>query len=381
MTARTPARRHPFATPDLDERIAEAESTAIIIWRGEQLPFSAVPERLSRMDDRGSRDRLYGSYIEALEALNPLYEERLAAWKAAGDVRAIAGSEGSDPASLAVELERFSLHAETPYYAALRRYLALIGIEQGDATEADLWHVVRGSAWANWFGEREVGAAVATAGRSGGDVADLDGWRAAERRLAGEPNGTNPVVAAAVSRAYATLIGSPEWLVDELRVNPDDAIAFVDFATFVRLWRVRRLIAELQYELRLFATDDRDLQRAYHAGIVGHMTGVSVSEAEYLAGVDAPFSSARKIESTILAAILVETLEQAYGLRWWRDTRAGDVVGRVAGASGRDDALAELGYDVLDWRPVLRQIRTRLIGEMSGYGGPNITTRAGTRKV
>jgi hypothetical protein len=35
----------------------------------------------------------------------------------------------------------------------------------------------------------------------------------------------------------------------------------------------------------------------------------------------------------------------------------------------------------LDWRPVLRQIRTLLIGEMSGYGGPNITTRAGTRKV
>ena len=35
----------------------------------------------------------------------------------------------------------------------------------------------------------------------------------------------------------------------------------------------------------------------------------------------------------------------------------------------------------LDWRPVVRQIRAKLIGEMSGYGGPNITTRAGTRKV
>jgi hypothetical protein len=45
------------------------------------------------------------------------------------------------------------------------------------------------------------------------------------------------------------------------------------------------------------------------------------------------------------------------------------------------DVVAQLGYDRLDWRPVLRQIRTLLIGEMSGYGGPNITTRAGTRKV
>jgi hypothetical protein len=43
--------------------------------------------------------------------------------------------------------------------------------------------------------------------------------------------------------------------------------------------------------------------------------------------------------------------------------------------------VAHLGYDSLDWRPVLRKIRTQLIGEMSGYGGPNITTRAGTRKI
>ncbi len=47
----------------------------------------------------------------------------------------------------------------------------------------------------------------------------------------------------------------------------------------------------------------------------------------------------------------------------------------------REDVVAHLGYDHLDWRPVLRQIRAQLIGEMSGYGGPNITTRAGTRKV
>ena len=46
-----------------------------------------------------------------------------------------------------------------------------------------------------------------------------------------------------------------------------------------------------------------------------------------------------------------------------------------------EDVVASLGYDHLDWRPVLRQIRAQLIGEMSGYGGPNITTRAGSRKV
>jgi hypothetical protein len=83
----------------------------------------------------------------------------------------------------------------------------------------------------------------------------------------------------------------------------------------------------------------------------------------------------------LLAGQLIETLESRHGTTWWRDGAAGELASAVASASSTADALAQLGYDALDWRPVLRQIRTRLIGEMSGYGGPNITTRAGTRKV
>jgi hypothetical protein len=79
--------------------------------------------------------------------------------------------------------------------------------------------------------------------------------------------------------------------------------------------------------------------------------------------------------------MLVEVLEERHGLRWWRENAAVTLLDRVAATTSISDTLAELGYDALDWRPVLRQIRTRLIGEMSGYGGPNITTRAGTRKV
>jgi len=383
MTQRAATRREAerFATPHLDRAIADAEARTLVLFRGEQIPFRALPERIARTDAREVRDRLYASYQDAVEALNPLYEERLAAWRAAGDVLDEARRAGTDPAQLAADLERFVLHSETPYYAALRRYVALIGIEQGDATEADLWHVVRGNAWTNWFGQRDLDKAIAAVGRTGGAVSDLDGWRAAERRLAGDVAGADPTVAAAISRAYSTLVGSPEWLTDELRMVPDESMAFVDFAAFVRLWRLRRLIAELMYELRLFSTDDPAIQRAYYAGIVGHMTGVLVSEAAYLTAVSSPFASVARVESTILAAQLVETLEQRFGTRWWRDPGSSRLVESVATVGSRDDALALLGYDALDWRPVLRQIRTRLIGEMSGYGGPNITTRAGTRKV
>jgi len=378
MTVTSPA-SDPFATPDLDRAIAEAESTAVVGWRAERIPFREIPERIARIDPREDRDRLYGGWVEVLEALNPRYEERLAAWTAGGDVISRVAERGPDPRQLAVDLERLVMHGETPYYAALRRYLAVIGIEQGDATEADLWHVVRGGAWSQWFGPREVGRAVTAAGRSP-LASDLDGWRAAEAQLAGAALEDSPV-ARAVAEAYATLVGSPEWLSDELRMVPDEVIPFADFAAFVRLWRVRRAIGLLQVELRIYASDDPAVHRAYYSGIVGHLTGVAVNEEGYLHAVGRPFESVERIGSILLGAMLVESLEQRHGLHWWRSPDAGALVERVGSAAGIDDAVAELGYDAWDWRPVLRQIRTRLIGEMSGYGGPNITTRAGTRKV
>ena len=106
-----------------------------------------------------------------------------------------------------------------------------------------------------------------------------------------------------------------------------------------------------------------------------------MTEAAYLADIGQPFGSVRRLETALLGAMLVEVLEERHGQRWWSEESAVTHLDRVAAATSMADALAELGYDALDWRPVLRQIRTRLIGEMSGYGGPNITTRAGTRKV
>jgi hypothetical protein len=380
MTPRIPASPTKLDTPDLDLAITDAESRAIVVWRGEQIAFAAVPDRIARIDDRDARDRLYRAYLEAVEALNPLYEARLAAWQQAGDVAELAAT-GRDPRALASDLERFVVHGETPYYAALRRYLALVDIEQGDATEADLWHVVRGAAWSAWFGDRDVRRAAGAAGRTAIGLDREDGWLAAEAALGGEPPGRDQVVARAVSAAYTTLAGSPAWLAEELGVAADSVPQLVDFTSFARLWRLRRAIGELQFELRLYEVTDPGLMRAYHAGLVGHMTGVEVPGASYLRAIDRPFASAREIEVAILGACLVEVLEQRHGTSWWRDPASAELVADVERTATTDDALAHLGYDALDWRPLLRQIRTRLIGEMSGYGGPNITTRAGTRKV
>ena len=387
-TARSRSRYRAFRVeaPELDAMIAAAERDAVVIWRGERIPFAELPARIARTDGRGERDGLYAGWIEALEQVNPHYEARLAHWREASaasgiDDLATALAADRDLEELSLDLERLALHSETVYYAALRRYLALIDIEQGDATVADLWHVVRGAAWGHWFGEREIDRAAAEAGRrvtAGSD--GQGGWRSAESSLAGdEAGGIGP--AAAVAEVYGMLVGDPGWLGRALRMATDEIASFSDFVAFVRLWRLRRALSMAQYELRLYRTDDSSLQRAYFSGIVGHATGVDVAEAAYLHDVGTPFSSVTELDRSMLAGAVASTIEHRFGREWWADQPAHELLAEIAAAPGTEDALALLGYDALDWRPVMRQIRTRLIGEMSGYGGPNITTRAGTRKV
>jgi hypothetical protein len=370
------------ADADQDRGLAAAEAGAIVMWRAEPIPFAELPDRIAELSGRGERDTLFTAYREALEALNPRYEARLRATVAAGDPIEAATADGLDPRALVIDLERLVLHSETPYFAALRRYLALIDIEQGDATIADLWHMARGEGWSHWFAAREVerAAGAVRPGAAGPD--GVTGWRRGAMALAGEPTHDGTPVGDAVRAAFTSVAGSPEWLADELGVASAEVPSLADFLAFERLWRLRHHIGRLHYELRLYADpDETAVNRAYYAGIVGHMIGVRVPEEAYLHDVAEPFASARSIRTELLGAQLIEVLEQRLGATWWRDPSAADLVSGFGETASVRDALAYLGYDALDWRPVLRQIRTRLIGEMSGYGGPNITTRAGTRKV
>jgi len=387
---RTRTRRRAIATgfsletPDIDARIAAAERDAIVVWRGDRIRFAALPARIAHTDGRLERDGIYAGWIEALEAINPHYRQRLDRWReratAAGLDLASAVAGGRDLEALALDVERLAVASETVHFAALRRYLALIDIEQGDATLADLWHIERGAAWAHWFGDRELDRAANAAGRDASAAARGDGWRSAAAGLAGESAaGDSP--AAAVGELYGSLVGDPTWLARALHMAADEIASFADFVAFVRLSQLRRSVALVQYEIRLYRSSDEALERAYFAGILGAITGIAVPEAAYLRDVATPFASAHDLERTLLAGMLAERLEHRFGSAWWADDDARRLTGELATAASTQDVLAQLGYDAHDWRPVLRQIRTRLIGEMSGYGGPNITTRAGTRKV
>ncbi len=429
---------------DLTERIASTEAQAVVVWRGERIAYRDVWNRATDIAHRAERNALAASYYEAVEAINPLRQERLL--RMADAVRELGYADvpdmvrqtaGFHPEALAAQQRAFLVDSETVYFAALRRNLAEIDIEQGDASRADLARILRGSGWDAWFPAR--GMVPALRSTLAGMGIDLDAQGAiqldVERRerksprafcatvrvpddvrLVIQPRGgwddyaallheaghaehfahVSPDLPVAFRRlgdaslteGYAALlellVGEPAWLMEHVGMPETEAVAFADFNAFWQLARARALAARLIYELFLHREPDLDLAREQYAGMIGHTLGVITAPQEYLAQTDDHLYVARYARSVMVQGALSAWLQAGFGESWWRSPEAGGALTRSWSRGQQwnaQDVVAHLGYDRLDWRPVLRQIRTRLIGEMSGYGGPNITTRAGTRKV
>jgi hypothetical protein len=349
----------------------------------------------------------------------------------------VAETGGFDPDALAAEMRLFLSDSETVYFAALRRNLAEIDIEQGDASDIDLAHVVRGAQWDRWFdaprmvpvlrrtllgmgidldaqpsitldvaerprkSPRAFCAPVQTPGdirlvlqpRGGWDdfaallheaghaehFATVDPSLPVTSRLLGDNSLTE-----GYGHLFERLVAEPAWLRGIIGMPESDALAFADFSAFWYLRLVRLMAAHLIYELHLHRTDDAAVAREQYEGMLSLNVGVRFAPEGYLAHVDDLLYVGRYLRSAMVEGSLSSWLKENHGEAWWTSQGAGDALAdrwRQGQPWDVRDAVAQLGYDRLDWRPVLRQIRTLLIGEMSGYGGPNITTRAGTRKV
>jgi hypothetical protein len=432
------------AVAELTEQVETAEARAVIVWRGERIPYRAAWTRAADITPRGERNALAASYLEAVEAINPLRQERLErrgeAVRALGFADApdlVRRTAGFDPQKLAAQLRGFLLESETVYFAALRRLLAEIDIEQGDASRIDLEHVTRGAGWDAWFDAR--GMLPALRGTLAGMGIDLDRQdnilldiehRPLKRqrafcapvsvpgdiRLVMKPRGGWDDYAALLHEAghaqhfahvapdlpvayrllgdnsltegygllFERVVGMPAWLTEQVGMNESEALAFADFHAFWYLGLLRGGAAQLIYELELHSGIDPVLAREQYSGMLGLTLGVTYPREQYLSSVDDSLYVARYARAAMVEGSLSAWLKARHGEAWWRSPEAGEAL-RRSWSRGQQwnaqDVVAHLGYDELDWRPVLRQIRTLLIGEMSGYGGPNITTRAGTRKV
>ena len=432
------------STADLPDRIATAESRAVINWRGEPIRYHLARNRISSTGDRWERNALFEQWLRAVEAINPLRIERLEAWHQgvqalgyADYVELVRVTRGWNPDELAA-LTRGALNAsETGYYAAIRRLLAGAGIEQGDGSLADAWFVLRGTGWDAWFEPRRLsrtlegtlrGLGMELRGQPGvtldleprpskaseaycvavrvpGDVRLVvnprGGWEDMSGALhvaghlehfisipPGTPPSLGPLGDTSVSQGYACLmeglLGEPGWLAESLGMGEPAQVAFVDFVALAMLHRLRLSGGQLIYELGLHRGGEYAIHRAVYAGTLGLLTGVRWPEEMYLSTSVDVLHAGTSLRATMLAGILDQELRRRHTDGWWRSPEAGTMLRELfsrGSAWNAERVVASLGYDALDWRPVLRKIRTQLIGEMSGYGGPNITTRAGTRKI
>ena len=431
------------AAVDLTERIATAEATAGIMWRGERIGYRAAATRIADLSDRGERNALETSYLEAVEAINPLRLERLLRMRAAtaelgfsDAVEMAAAVHGFDPDALAGELQAFIAASETAYYAALRRYLApdrhgggrRIGRRPRlSAAWQRMGCMVRGS-------RRMLPVATETLGRLGMDVAaqpnvTLDvvqrpnkyprafcarcaspgrpARRPAARRVrrlgamlhepatwsitrSARPTCRRPtgrVGDTSVTEGYAALLGPSPRAGLARRAHAMTAGADP------RLRRLRRLLKRLMLAATWQSCSTScgcmpradPANRAYYAGLLGLLTGVhyrggAVRRRPRRPPLRGRVPSRLDVRGSIVAAPAQRARRGVVAVagRGRRAHRAWREGQRPSG----EDVVARLGYDASRLAPgPPPDPRTRLIGELSGYGGPNITTRAGTRKV
>ena len=66
----------------LADQIATAENRAVIHWRGEPIAYPLARDRISATGDRAERNGLFGQWLRAVEAINPL---RIARFEALED--------------------------------------------------------------------------------------------------------------------------------------------------------------------------------------------------------------------------------------------------------------------------------------------------------
>ena len=62
------------ATAALTDAVGTAEATAVVVWRGESIPYRGLHNRISEISGRAERNALYASYLDAEEQLNPMRE-------------------------------------------------------------------------------------------------------------------------------------------------------------------------------------------------------------------------------------------------------------------------------------------------------------------
>ena len=309
----------------------------------------------------------------------------------------VAATAGFDPDVLAGEMRLFLAESETVYFAALRRFLAEIDIEQGDASRVDLEHVIRGGGLGPLVRSAPHAGRVPRHARRAGHRSR----RAAEHlldlqprplksarafcapvnvpndvRLVIQPRGGWDDYAALLHEGghaehfahvdpalpvpwrllgdnsltegygllFERLVGDPAWLRHIMGMPEDDAAAFADFNAF---WYLRGLRGRRGPALPAEPAPRRG--PGHRARGVRRDAGADARRALSAGGyleIDDNLYVARYARAAMVAGSLSAWLQSKGGEAWWTSRENGDALKR-SWARGQEwnaqDVVAHLG--------------------------------------
>ena len=148
----------------------------------------------------------------------------------------------------------------------------------------------------------------------------------------------------AISETFAFLFESlthtPRWLVDVLRVPLREAEKYRRFATFNKVWLLRRYVAKLQYELHLHDDGPSGMEMAYRE-ILGDALHVAIPPERYLDDVDDAFYVAGYLRAWVFEVQLRHFLREQFGEGWYESRDAGGFLQELW-APGLSDPVDEI---------------------------------------
>jgi hypothetical protein len=387
------------------EEIARLEASLAVEIDGEEIGFRLLRPALANEPDRSRRERLDRARVALTgSALNPhhvrIAETRREAARALGadTYRDLYARFGYPLEELAGQCERLLSDTEDLYVAAFDRlFLRRVGVPLEAAKRWDLPRLFRATKWDSGFpAAAMVPALEATLGGLGIDLRaqenvhlDLeprptktprafcalievpgrvmlviqpmggpDDWHAlfheaghtehyahtsAELPVEARRLGDN-----AVTEGWAMLlellVNDPHWLARRLDfARPDE---FAAEATTGLLYFVRRYAAKFLYELELHSAGGfEDMPRRYVERMHDALK-IEVSEADYLADVDAGFYSSSYLRAWAFESLLRWFLREEFGRTWFARPEAGSLL-RELWSEGQRPTADELVEDVV----------------------------------
>jgi hypothetical protein len=398
------------------EEIARLEASLTVDVDGEQIGFRLLRPAIANEPDRARRERLDGVRVELTDReLNPhhvrIAEARREAARALGaeTYRDLYARFGFPLEALGEQCERLLAETEDLYVAAFDRlFRRRVGVPLEEAKRWDLPRLFRAPEWDPGFPAAEmVPALEATLAGLGIDLRrqenvhlDIearptktprafcapievpgrvmlviqpmggpDDWHALFHEAGHTEHYAHtspdlPVEARrlgdnGVTEGWAMLlelvVNDPPWL--ERRLDFARPEEFAAEATTGLLYFVRRYSAKFLYELELHAGAELEAMRPRYVERMQDALKIEVSEADYLADVDAGFYSSSYLRAWSFESLLRGFLREEFGRAWFARPEAGsllrelwsegqrltadELIDEVAGVELELDAVAE----------------------------------------